>query len=269
MKLICAALLAGLAWAAAAQQPPANHDQGKNPKPAIDYNALRDRYFPFHAGQVRTYTYRGEEELGSDIHRYAATYTETVIAVRDITPEIRVVQLEIRGSRGADHTRCGVGPMEGDPDPDEPVVDPSSFWYIFSGGLVYTRCAQEDLDKLVHWLRGHPPRDEDRYSDNCRPWCNDYVLPLKVGRSWGNPSWKERPPGQTRWEFFVAARETVSVPAGTFKDCFQIIYNTNPGDLKTWICPGAGLVADESTHHGSLMHYRIELAGMTTKQPEK
>src|SRR5215469_5030680 len=141
MKLVWGALLVALAIAAASQQQPANHDRNKNPKPAIDYKALADSYFSFHAGEVRTYIYHGEigEGPGNNptIRKVDAKYTETVVSVRDIPPRFRIVQLEIRGSQdGADHTGCNeFDPLE-NPAPHDRVPVPVSFLYVFDGARV-------------------------------------------------------------------------------------------------------------------------------------
>ncbi len=258
MKLVCAALLVALAIAAAAQQPAANAHHSNHPKPAIDYKALIERYVPFHAGEVRTYAYRGETVEGpgadSPVRTVIAEYTETVISVHQVTPKFRIVRLEISGGKqGADHTRCGVDPLEAEPDADDNLKVPWQYSYVFAGRFVFQKCNPGPDDSLE--LPGRYRLDEEGV---------DYILPLRVGRGWGREDGLPREgPHDTRWEWFVAGRQTISVPAGTFEGCFRLIYETNPDDTQRWICPGVGLVAEEYTHHGTLMHSRIELTSVT------
>jgi hypothetical protein len=259
MKIVWWSLLAGLAMAAGAQPPHAMHGPSKGTKPAVDSYVLMDRYFPFHPGEVRTYSYRGETADGPGpdppTKTFAATYTETVIDVQDTTPRHRIVRLEISGGlRGADHTRCGIDPVEADPTPDDRLKAPWRFSYLFEGRFVLLKC---DPGPNVP---GETPSSYRRDEEEL-----EYILPLRVGRGWGQEP-KRR---DTCYGWYIAGQKTVSVPAGTFKNCFRLIYNTLPDDLQRWICPGTGLVAEEYTHHGTQMHSRIELISITTPPGEK
>jgi hypothetical protein len=122
------------------------------------------------------------------------------------------------------------------------------FWYVFSHGQVFIRCSQTDATSLIEEL-------SNSASDPSEGPDVEYLLPLRDGQAWGRDSDRD----DTKYEWFVTSEEKVKVPAGPFDACYRIVYQTLPDTTARWICPGVGLVAYEYTHHGTIMHERVEL----------
>ena len=83
------------------------------------------------------------------------------------------------------------------------------------------------------------------------------ALPLKVGAKWGEPEMLKRE--DNMYCFYVEKMEDVTVLAGTFKDCYKIVYRTLPDDTRWWFCPNMGIVKIESHHHGTITNWLSEL----------
>jgi hypothetical protein len=58
---------------------------------------------------------------------------------------------------------------------------------------------------------------------------------------------------------YVEKIEDVTVPAGTFKNCFKIVFRTLPDDTTEWFFPSMGIVRVEYHHHGTIDNWIIEL----------
>jgi hypothetical protein len=85
-----------------------------------------------------------------------------------------------------------------------------------------------------------------------------YKLPLEAGDHWGY-SLQFPAPDDTFFQWYVDPKTDITVPAGTFKDCYKISFRTNPDITTHIVCPGIGLVASEYHHFGSIVDYRAEL----------
>ncbi|PIU42449.1 MAG: hypothetical protein COS99_00160 [Candidatus Omnitrophica bacterium CG07_land_8_20_14_0_80_42_15] len=86
-----------------------------------------------------------------------------------------------------------------------------------------------------------------------------YGFPLRVGLKWGqDPAMPKR--NDNMYCYYVERMENVTVPAGTFKSCFKIIYDTCPDTNTEWYCPGVGIVKSEYHHHGTITNELVELA---------
>ena len=83
------------------------------------------------------------------------------------------------------------------------------------------------------------------------------VFPLKVGAKWGDPEFLDRK--DNMYVSYVDKVEDVTVPAGTFKHCFKVVFITAPDDTREWFCPGVGIVKIEYHHHGTILNWTIEL----------
>jgi len=84
-----------------------------------------------------------------------------------------------------------------------------------------------------------------------------YGFPLKVGLKWDEASDFKRDDNMYCW--YVEKIEDVTVQAGTFKDCFKIVYDTCPDTTTEWYCPGVGIVKYEYRHHGTITNITTEL----------
>ncbi|PIW79824.1 MAG: hypothetical protein COZ98_05565 [Candidatus Omnitrophica bacterium CG_4_8_14_3_um_filter_43_15] len=85
----------------------------------------------------------------------------------------------------------------------------------------------------------------------------EYIFPLQVGSKWGDPESLERK--DKMYFSYVEKLEDVTVPAGTFKDCFKIIHYTLPDETIQWFCPNVGVVRLEYRHHGTITDLISEL----------
>ena len=90
-----------------------------------------------------------------------------------------------------------------------------------------------------------------------------YGFPLKVGLKWGEGSDFKRNDNMYCW--YVERMEDITVQAGTFKDCFKIIYNTCPDTTIEWYYPGVGIVKYEYRHHGTITNETKELIKIIKK----
>ncbi len=79
--------------------------------------------------------------------------------------------------------------------------------------------------------------------------------PLSVGMKWDQDKWRK----DNMYCYYVEKREDVTVPAGTFKACFKIVYVTMPDDQAWWYYPGLGVVKYEYKHHGPVEDIMREL----------
>ena len=90
-----------------------------------------------------------------------------------------------------------------------------------------------------------------------------YGFPLSVGFSWGGDPEDFRT--DTMYSYFVEKIEDVKVPAGTFKDCFKIVYATVPDVTTEWYCPGVGVIKKEYKHHGTVTNETVKLMKILKK----
>lgn len=82
------------------------------------------------------------------------------------------------------------------------------------------------------------------------------VLPPIIGQHWGGYNEIKRDDTWYRWQ--VEAKETITVPAGTF-ECFRLAYRTCPDHQLIWFCPGVGIVKQEYRHHGTITNLYLKL----------
>jgi hypothetical protein len=232
-----------------AQETPAN--QKPRPSQVRRSPSLFDRYFPFRVGQTRSYIVRSELAEGSGqnlkLEPILGRYTETVHSIRSIAPSTRIV--EVRGiGTGTDLTVC-------DSDPFDRHSSAWEFWYILQDDRVFLKCTRDEVDAFTSALSGSPSGK----TSEAEP---EYLLPFKVGDSWGaDPASPKRT--DSFYEWFVEDKLTVTVPAGKYDDCYRMVFRTLPDHLERWVCSGGGLVAEEYTHHGTEGHYRTELTKVT------
>ena len=90
-----------------------------------------------------------------------------------------------------------------------------------------------------------------------------YGFPLKVGLKWDEESDFKRNDNMYCW--YVEKIENVTVSAGTFKDCFKIVYDTCPDTTTEWYYPGVGIVKYEYRHHGTITNETRELIKIVRK----
>lgn len=90
-----------------------------------------------------------------------------------------------------------------------------------------------------------------------------YDFPLKVGLKWDEECDFER--DDNMYCKYVESIEDVTVPAGTFKDCYKIVRRTCPDEEITWYYPSLGIVKYQYHHHGTVINEKTELIKVTLK----
>jgi len=103
-------------------------------------------------------------------------------------------------------------------------------------------------------------RTEEEDYMGIRTFDTDYLYPLKVGDKWpytGSSGSLGRE--DNMYAYHVEGVEDVTVPAGTFKDCFKIVFRTVPDHTIEWFHPDIGIVKAVYRHHGAVMNCTSEL----------
>lgn len=98
---------------------------------------------------------------------------------------------------------------------------------------------------------------EENDYQGTRIYYAEYLLPLKVGSKWGDADQLNRK--DNMYAYYIEGIEDVTVPAGTFEDCYKIVYRTCPDETIEWFCPGVGIVKVKYHHHGTIINYVSEL----------
>ena len=84
-----------------------------------------------------------------------------------------------------------------------------------------------------------------------------YIFPLQKDSKWGDPESLNRK--DRTYFLYVEKIEDVTVPAGTFKDCFKIVYQSLSDETTEWFCPYVGIVRMEYHHHGTITDHISKL----------
>jgi len=84
-----------------------------------------------------------------------------------------------------------------------------------------------------------------------------YGFPLNVGMKWDEECDFER--SDNMYCKYVEKIEDVTVPAGTFRNCFKIVYRTCPDEETIWYYPGIGVIKYLYYHHGTITNEKSEL----------
>jgi hypothetical protein len=208
---------------------------GNQEKP--DSRGTVSEFFPFVVGARWTYTYRETLTGGPDApeHTTRGRYSETVVSVDNAFGNaITVVGISRDGSLLVSSS-----------------CSESSFWYVVSKYQIFIECDHGEAIKLATKLHDSPSGQVNEPPE--------YALPFRLGTVWGLDSDTPKR-SDTMYQWYVeGAGVRVTVPAGTFKGCFDMIYRTLPDHEIRWVCPGVGLVASEYEHHGTTDRYRVEL----------
>lgn len=168
-------------------------------------------YFPLQVGLQRSYHVSLRYQSGTDAQNQPLIETWEGQVVERIT-----------ASRQEGDALFFSSEWEGYPeriDPAGPVLITRPMEYRLSGGSLFL-----ERDELLQW-------------------------PLTPGRSWPmDPSLPGD--GSTLYQWTIADKGQVSVPAGTFEGCIEVALWTRPDHTLRTYCPGAGLVRLEYFHHG-------------------
>jgi hypothetical protein len=125
----------------------------------------------------------------------------------------------------------------------------NTYTYVISGTNVFKE-ANPDLGNL----------DLDHY------WL-EFVFPLQNYATW-HPNWEQRMglSQMTSGTRFVEGPLEISVPGGSFKDCFKLVTSFHSGPSMLWFCNGVGMVKKKYDHHGTPYGYEIVLVNHNLEQ---
>ncbi|HZS48702.1 MAG TPA: hypothetical protein VFC63_26760 [Blastocatellia bacterium] len=90
-----------------------------------------------------------------------------------------------------------------------------------------------------------------------------YVFPLSLKQQWGGVAKRQKNDGM--YSYVVEAKEDVTVPAGTFHDCFRIAFRSIADELVEWFSPGVGMVKSTYHHNGTVDDELFELENYNVK----
>ena len=201
--------------------------------------------FPFRIGATWVYSTGKLTTSGSSPDVKVLTelgrYSETVTAIDSaLSPQVTLVGISRQGD-APDMAPCSGSRSDIPGDPD--------FWYVSdSHGIAYA-CSRTEAVDLASDLIMRSDGNNMLY---------DYQLPLAIGSTW--EAYPDIPPREgTLYQWHVESKGDAKVPAGRFSGCFKLMYEALPDHEIRWICPGIGLVAQESNHHGTIEQSRSEL----------
>ncbi len=196
-----------------------------------------------------TWTYSLSEQVAEGDPQ-VSYFTEKVIGI-STGPSDRVYSAEISNSGKNIYNAC---------------MDGKDFWLIGDQNNLFTACSRGDALSIADKLINEP-------NEFKKTALAEITFPLQVGRLWNAfPNLTDETGTNYRW--FVESNVSITIPAGTFEDCFRILLYTLPDETIRWFCQGIGLVAVEYHHHSvdQTHDYRIELinySSPTTELPDE
>lgn len=135
-------------------------------------------------------------------------------------------------------------------------------WLSDTGNCLFERCNYEDALAVCDNLNAQ----ESNISVIKSPEHNDpdFKAPFSLGSYWADDDGIHRDDGFYQWK--VIKRLDVKVPAGLFKNCYEMAYRVGGGETYRYVYPGVGVVLEESRHHGTVIAYRAELTNFSSIQ---
>ncbi len=88
----------------------------------------------------------------------------------------------------------------------------------------------------------------------------EFVFPISLNSQWSMYSAKDAPLNRK-----VTKGGSITVPAGTFTDCFYLQGVIGGMTFDDWFCPGIGVVWHNAEHHGTPYGSRRELVSYKVK----
>ncbi|HND75346.1 MAG TPA: hypothetical protein PLQ75_05865 [Anaerolineales bacterium] len=212
-------------------------DENSNIDPLIEY-------FPLFVGSTRTYTVGNSTPTTDGMEgliEYISTYTEKVIFVESGAYEkIHIYKVEQSGEiYDLDCTTW------------ETRQGPVNKWYITFENKLYTACSEDGKVAILQSLY-----EEIKSPDKTDKITPKIIFPIEIGNSWGAIT----APGEDHmYKYNVEIKTSLSTPAGSFTDCYKIVFYTSGDSSIRYVCPGVGDVALEYHHYGNPINYRVEL----------
>ena len=195
------------------------------------YAESKSEFLPLKEGNYWTYQDKIEIQDEKGNVEIENKYIREKVKVRRINQlrTIKVISVETRGD-------FKIAKMQEEGTPQGIVT----FFYVVDNknGRIYSY-SNEQIKAIL-------PNNKDVNIEG----SPEYVFPLKVGLKWGDPESLKRK--DNMYVFYVENVEDVSVPAGTFKNCFKIVNHTLPDETVVWFCPNVGVVKLEYRHHGTI-----------------
>ena len=132
-------------------------------------------------------------------------------------------------------------------------------WLSDTGKCLFERCNYEDAlavcDKIDAQESNISAVTSSGHNDP------DFKAPFNLGSYWADDDGIHRDDGFYQWK--IIKRLDVKVPAGLFKNCYEMAYRVGGGETYRYVYPGVGVVLEESRHHGTVIAYRAELTSFS------
>lgn len=192
-------------------------------------------YFPLVEGSFWLYQDRIEIQDADGEFEVQNKYSGDKVKVRRIDQlrTLKVLSTEIRGD-------FKIVKMQ-----EEGFQGIKTFYYVIKDGSnIYHFDNEKDLEQAIT-------------EDELPIYSLTYIFPIQEGSKWGDPESLNRK--DKMYFFYVEKLEDITVPIGTFKDCFKIIYHTLSDETIQWFCPYVGIVRMEYRHHGTIINHVSEL----------
>ena len=190
-------------------------------KPASDESeSVPENYFPLHAGNF--WLYRAKVEIGND-----KGGTDKIDKPR---------RVQVVSNNGDDKRR--IVHLKNDDYSGSNLIT-----YSIRNGKIYQF---DEFDKAGAEKQTDLPDDKLRY-----------VFPLSLNKKWREPESPTTKNGL--YSYVVDGLEEVTVPAGTFHDCYRIVFRTIADESVEWFFPNVGIVKSTYHHNGSVDDELYEL----------
>jgi len=186
----------------------------------VEPENVPENYFPLSAGSY--WLYRAKVEVGND-----KGGTDKINRPR----RVEVISANGGEKRGIIHLR------------NEDYNGSNLITYAVRGGKVYEF---DEFDNVGAEKQNDLPDGKLRY-----------VFPLSVNRKWREP--ENAAANKGLYCYIVEGLEEVTVPAGTFHDCYRIAFRTIADESIEWFFPNVGVVKSTYHHNGSIDDELYEL----------
>ncbi len=135
----------------------------------------------------------------------------------------------------------------------------TDIWLADTGTCLFERCSYEDALAVCDNLNAQESNISVVKSlEHNDP---DFKAPFSLGSYWADDDGIHRGDGFYQWK--IIKRLDVKVPAGLFKNCYEMAYRVGGGETYRYVYPGVGVVLEESRHHGTVIAHRAELVSFS------
>lgn len=209
---------------------------------AANHNAQSDypyaQELPLSTGNSWAYRVTRYDGFNSNDHM-AATYTQT-----DSVTRVEVKNGFFIATMQSEHTAEILVDVQGNypaTDSLQPATT-ETYWLIVDGDRVLRQDGQLNLSDLQSQV------------------FVQFVFPLRLNSQWSMYNAKDAPLNRK-----VTKVGSITVPAGTFADCFYLEGEIGGMTFDDWFCPGIGVVWSNAEHHGTPFGNKQELLSYQVK----